>query len=143
MASIDLPVPEFGRAVIEDNRKDGYWVETFKFGEDEVPGLVASGLASGEIEFLDNPIAAAKYEAKAKGEEFYASEIDITGPWKKYQVAKFDSPVAVVAVDINRNGLTDIVVCHDYGPFMLECDPKGGWISWLENPGRENLGKEP
>ncbi|EXF75920.1 hypothetical protein CFIO01_00405 [Colletotrichum fioriniae PJ7] len=143
MTSIDLPVPEFGRAVIEDNRKDGYWVETFKFGEDEVPGLVASGLASGEIEFLDNPIAAAKHEAKAKGEEFYASEIDITGPWKKYQVAKFDSPVAVVAVDINRNGLTDIVVCHDYGPFMLECDPKGGWISWLENPGRENLGKEP
>ncbi|KAK1635375.1 hypothetical protein BDP81DRAFT_462381 [Colletotrichum phormii] len=95
MASIDLPVPEFGLAVIEDNRKDGYWVETFKFA------------------------------------------------WKKYQVAKFDSPVAVVAVDINRNGLTDIVVCHDYGPFMLECDPKGGWISWLENPGRENLGKEP
>lgn len=41
MTSIDLPVPEFGRAVIEDNRKDGYWVETFKFGEDEVPGLVA------------------------------------------------------------------------------------------------------
>lgn len=63
--------------------------------------------------------------------------------WKKYLIAKFDSPVAVVAVDINRNGLTDIVVCHDYGPFMLECNPKGGWISWLENPGREKLGKAP
>lgn len=45
-----------------------------------------------------------------------------------------------MAVDITGNGLTDIVVCHDYGPFMLECDTKGGWVSWLENPGRDKLG---
>jgi hypothetical protein len=24
---------------------------------------------------------------------------------------------------------------------MLKCDPKGGWITWLENPGRDNLKK--
>ncbi|KAK6216836.1 hypothetical protein QIS74_06950 [Colletotrichum tabaci] len=141
MSSADFAVPEFGRAVIEGDRTDGYWVETFKFEKDEVPGLVASGLASGEIEFLDNPIAAARHAAKAKGESFDPSTVDITGEWKKYQVAKFSSPVAVVAVDINRNGLTDIVVCHDYGPFMLECDVNGGWISWLENPGRDKLGE--
>ncbi|KAI1098295.1 hypothetical protein F4804DRAFT_325172 [Jackrogersella minutella] len=33
----------------------------------------------------------------------------------------------------------DLVICRDYGPFMLECDPKGGHITWLENPGRVNL----
>lgn len=41
MSSADFAVPEFGRAVIEGDRTDGYWVETFKFEKDEVPGLVA------------------------------------------------------------------------------------------------------
>jgi hypothetical protein len=50
--------------------------------------------------------------------------------------------VAVLAVDVNGNGLTDVIVCHDYGPFMLECNPSGGWITWLENPGREKLKKK-
>ncbi|KAF8453385.1 hypothetical protein BDZ91DRAFT_749478 [Kalaharituber pfeilii] len=35
----------------------------------------------------------------------------------------------------------DVVICHDYGPFMLESYPQGGYITWLENPGREQLGK--
>lgn len=26
---------------------------------------------------------------------------------------------------------------------MLECNMKGGWISWLENPGRDKLGNGP
>jgi hypothetical protein len=60
--------------------------------------------------------------------------------WKKYVIATFDSPVAIVACDVTGNGLTDVVVCHDYGPFMLECNMAGGWITWLENPGREKLG---
>ena len=37
----EIQVPKFGAAVIEDKRKDGYWVETFHFDkEDRVPGLV-------------------------------------------------------------------------------------------------------
>ncbi|OIW23856.1 hypothetical protein CONLIGDRAFT_657440 [Coniochaeta ligniaria NRRL 30616] len=67
----------------------------------------------------------------------------VPGPWTKYEIAKFDSPVAVVAVDVSGDGLTDVIVCHDYGPFMLECYPQGGWITWLENPGRDNLKKDP
>lgn len=61
--------------------------------------------------------------------------------WTRYEIGKFNSPVAVVAVDITKNGLMDLVICHDYGPFMLECDPKGGFVTWLENPGRETLDK--
>lgn len=26
------------------------------------------------------------------------------------------------------------------GDFMLTAFPEGGWITWLENPGRENFG---
>lgn len=33
----------------------------------------------------------------------------------------------------------DLVICHDYGPFMLECNLAGGHITWLENPGRNRL----
>lgn len=52
-----------------------------------------------------------------------------------------DSPVAICVADITGNGLTDVIICHDYGPFMLESKPEAGYISWLENPGREGLGK--
>ncbi|KAF6826525.1 hypothetical protein CMUS01_09390 [Colletotrichum musicola] len=140
MASNELAVPSFAKTIIENDRKDGYWVETFHFANGEVPGLLASGLASGDVEFLENPVAAAKYRAQTAGEEFDPSTVNISGEWKKHLIAKFSGPVAVVTADITNNGLTDVIVCHDYGPFMLECDPKGGWISWLENPGREKLG---
>ncbi|KAH6844715.1 hypothetical protein B0I37DRAFT_446698 [Chaetomium sp. MPI-CAGE-AT-0009] len=127
-----LPVPSFGRSVIEDNRSDGYWVETFHFCKDDlVPGIIASGLVSGVVEFLDNPIAAGGTEQAPQ------TRLD------KHVIGKFDSPVAVVACDITKNGLMDVIICHDYGPFMLECNMQGGWVSWLENPGRERLGSGP
>ncbi|KAK5651789.1 hypothetical protein OQA88_11656 [Cercophora sp. LCS_1] len=122
--------PVFDSTIIDYDRTDGYWVETFQFSkEDKVPGVITSGLRSGYIEFLDNPIAAAGGDPKA----------EVSGTWKKYRIAKFDSPVAVLVADISGNGLTDVVVCHDYGPFMLNCNQQGGWITWLENPGRSCL----
>lgn len=137
-----IQVPSFGSSVIESNRKDGYWVETFHFSsKDRVPGIIASGLVSGLIEFLDNPIAEAEHQATGgcKCKRTAATEKDLTREWTKYEIGKFNSPVAVVAVDITKNGLIDLVICHDYGPFMLECDPKGGHVTWLENPGRNAL----
>lgn len=80
---------------------------------------------SGVIEFLDNPIASAEFQKSHNPKSTQTN----------------GAPVAVVAVDITKSGLTDIVICHDYGPFMLECDMKGGHITWLENPGREGLDK--
>jgi hypothetical protein len=71
----------------------------------------------------------------------YVLSVDMRSAWKKYEIGKSDSPVAVVAVDITRNGRMDLVICHDYGPFMLECNPDGGIVSWLENPGRDDLDK--
>ncbi|KAF4452163.1 Aldos-2-ulose dehydratase [Fusarium austroafricanum] len=131
--------PTFGSSVIEDRRQDGYWVETFHFDKnDPVPGIITSGLVSGEIEFIDNPIAihAAHQASGTNG----VKKPDVTQPWTKHLIGKYDSPVAVVAVDITNNGLMDLVICHDYGPFMLQCNMQGGWVSWLENPGRDKLG---
>jgi hypothetical protein len=41
MNSAPVP-PNFGSSVIEPERKDGYWIETFQFSkEDDVPGVIA------------------------------------------------------------------------------------------------------
>ncbi|PSK36624.1 aldos-2-ulose dehydratase-like protein [Elsinoe australis] len=123
--------PSFDSAAIQTNRSDGYWVESIKVdSNDKVPGIIASGLVSGVVELLDNPLANGKGDVKA-----------LSQAWPKYEIGRFNSPVAICTVDISGNGLCDVVVCHSYGPFMLQCDPEGGWITWLENPGRENFGK--
>lgn len=58
--------PSFTSSVIQGNRSDGYWVEAFHFDtkKDRVPGIIASGLVSGVIQFLDNPIAEAESKAR-------------------------------------------------------------------------------
>ncbi|CAF3963763.1 unnamed protein product [Rotaria sordida] len=37
--------------------------------------------------------------------------------------------------DITGNGINDIIICFQYGNTMLDSDPEGGKIIWLENPG--------
>ncbi|KAH7188136.1 uncharacterized protein B0J16DRAFT_382018 [Fusarium flagelliforme] len=139
MSPPTIAEPSFGSNIIEDKRSDGYWVETFHFDkEDPVPGIITSGLVSGEIEFIDNPIAVHAASEKAGTNGYHNPEV--TQPWTKHLIGKFDSPVAVVACDITKNGLMDLIICHTYGPFMLKCDMAGGWVSWLENPGRDKLG---
>jgi aldos-2-ulose dehydratase len=37
-----VQVPSFSSSIIENNRTDGYWVETFHFDDkDRVPGIIA------------------------------------------------------------------------------------------------------
>lgn len=47
--------------------------------------------------------------------------------------------MACLAAKITSNGLMELIICQDYGPHMLDVDPKEGNISWLEDPGRESL----
>lgn len=72
-----LPTPAFTKSVVQDDRTDGYWIETFWVDpRDKVPGLIGYacyphafstvliwelffsryGLASGDICVFDNPI---------------------------------------------------------------------------------------
>ncbi|KAI0378907.1 hypothetical protein F5Y04DRAFT_272217 [Hypomontagnella monticulosa] len=119
-------------------RDDGYWIETFHLTKDDkAPGLIVSGLNSGSVQFLDNPINTTKPRCNTKSRKSYPYT------WKAYVIGVFDTPVAIVGADVTGNGLTDLIVCHDFGPTMLDCHMNGGWISWLENPGRGALSGDP
>lgn len=57
--------------------------------------------------------------------------------WDVHDIYPFQEPVSIIAADVTGNGSLDLIVSHQYGPNMIECDMTGGWVSWLENPGRE------
>ena len=102
--------PNFERQLIEDKREDGYWIEAFKT-IDERTDIVGYGLGLGEVNLYKNPV------------------------WKKKLLAKYPGPVGMHHGDINGNGRLDIIICYQYGQTMVMCDPEGGKIDWLENPG--------
>ncbi|GGA27392.1 VCBS repeat-containing protein [Okeania sp. KiyG1] len=47
--------PDFQEIVVDDNLKDGYWLEAVDVNNDSQPDLVTSGLAIGEIAWYENP----------------------------------------------------------------------------------------
>lgn len=103
--------PYFERQLVEEKRKDGYWIEAFIATDDLRPDIVGYGLGLGEVTLYKNP------------------------DWKKKLLAKYPGPVGMHHGDINRNGRNDIIICYQYGQTMVMCDPEGGKIDWLENPG--------
>lgn len=106
-----FPIPQFRRQLVEDRRQDGYWIEAFAINGDSKSDIVGYGLGQGEVTWYRN------------------------NDWKKTLIAKYIGPVGMHHVDINRNGRNDIVICYQYGQTMVNCDPEGGKIVWLENPG--------
>ncbi|CAF2560786.1 unnamed protein product [Rotaria sp. Silwood2] len=109
--------PTFEKKLIEENRQDGYWIEAFQIDNQSPIGLVAYGLASGEIKFYQNPSTTKE-------------------PEKATLIQKLNGPVAMDQADITGNGINDIIICFQYGNTMLDSDPEGGKIIWLENPGQ-------
>lgn len=102
--------PYFERQLIEDHRQDGYWIEAFGINSSSKPDIVGYGLNLGEVHWYQNP------------------------DWTKRLIAKLNGPVGMHHADINGDGHDDIVICYQYGPTMVDCDPEGGKIAWLENP---------
>lgn len=113
MLNINMKIaePYFERELVEDNRKDGYWIEALDINNDSRPDLIGYGLNQGEVNWYRNP------------------------DWVKTPIVKLDGPVGMHHADINGDGFMDVVICHKYGKTMVECDPDGGKIIWLENPG--------
>lgn len=59
--------------------------------------------------------------------------------WDVYDPHSFREPVSVIAADITGDGSMGLIVCHQYGPNIKARDMEGGWVSWLESPGRNKL----
>jgi hypothetical protein len=107
--------PNFEQKIVEDKREDGYWLEAFDVDNDAMPDLMGYGLGLGEVNWYRNP------------------------DWEKQLIAKLNAPVGAHYGDIDRDGLTDVIVCCDYGKNMVECDPDGGRIYWFQNPGQTGV----
>jgi hypothetical protein len=121
-----LKTPVFQKQQVQDHRKDGYWIETFPERVDSAfPDIIGYGLATGDINVFHNP---------------HNSSPEIK-EWKKTLIQEFIGPVGMDKIDLTGNGLNDVIICHNYGDTMVECDPNGGFISWLQNPGPGNEGK--
>ncbi|KAL9611244.1 MAG: hypothetical protein Q9167_004098 [Letrouitia subvulpina] len=145
--------PKFREEIVQKHRKDGYWIETFKLDPcDQAPGLIGYGLDQGRVEFLDNPANNVAHQQNDSDWDIVLdtsldslrrdSHSDETG-WPAIQIRRFDSPVAITVVDVDGDGLDDIIICYNYGKDFIDCNPNGGDIAWLKNPGREKLGQDP
>ncbi|CAF1126501.1 unnamed protein product [Adineta steineri] len=115
--------PNFEKQRINKHIQDGYWIEPFQSNNHTPVGFIAYGLAEGDIKFYQNPY------------------ID-TNETDPISIQKLLTPIAMDQADITGNGLQDIIICFDYGNTILDFNPDGGYIIWLENPGNIN-GKEP
>ncbi len=103
--------PNFKSEVVEPYRNDGYWVEPIDVNNNGKTDLIGYGLGLGEVTAYKNPT------------------------WEKELITQVYSPVGMHHADINGNGFNDVVICHQYGKTMVDCDPDGGKIDWIENPG--------
>jgi hypothetical protein len=106
-----IQIPKFRRQLVEDRRQDGYWIEAIKANSDSRRDLIGYGMGLGEVTWYRN------------------------NDWKKTLIAKYLGPVGMHNADVNGNGRDDIIVSYQYGLTMVNCDPEGGKIDWLENPG--------
>jgi FG-GAP-like repeat len=109
--------PNFEQHVVE-RINDGYWVGTFDVDGDGRPDLVASGLEFGRLAWYRNP------------------------GWERHSIAELTQPVAWDYADLDCDGYTDAVVCHDFGGCPRACKPEDGKISWLRNPGAPGSGRQ-
>ncbi|CAF3065865.1 unnamed protein product [Rotaria sp. Silwood2] len=110
--------PSFEQQVIEEHLNDGYWIEAFQ-SDDQTPiGLIGYGLSRGEVKFYSNP----------------HTNIEKVKP---ILIQKLITPVGMGQADISGDGYKDIIICFDYGNTIIDFNPNGGHIVWLENPGKE------
>jgi hypothetical protein len=117
MAQFKFAQPAFEEVLVEDNLKDGYWLDAVDIDGDGRLDLIACGLAEGELVWYQNR----------------------SPSWIKHSIGAFPKPVAMDHAPL-VNGRPDLVVCHDYGTCMFACKPEDGKISWLQHPGGDGTG---
>ncbi|KAL4746044.1 hypothetical protein BDW72DRAFT_207696 [Aspergillus terricola var. indicus] len=152
--------PKFASQVIH-KRADGYWIDKFYYHKDDkAPGLIVSGL-EGKIEYLENPKRTCPCPSEAESNwidleegaesenEFTPSDAEAGGKcelfvlvqseaeWTPYEICHLNTPVPTASMDITGNGYNDLIVGYNYGATMIDSDPDGGDVIWLENPGND------
>src|SRR5437762_4538038 len=117
MSTCSYPIPVFEQTLVE-NIKDGYWLGTVDINGDGRSDLVESGLELGQVVWYENP------------------------GWHQHLIATLSEPVAWDYADIDRDGLVDIVISHNFGGCPRNCKPEDGKISWFRNPGSARAGEQ-
>lgn len=110
--------PKFSAHEVIDQLREAYWLECPDINNNGMPDLIGYGLTMGEVYWYKNP------------------------DWQRILLAnKIKMPVGMDFGDITNNGSPDIAICYQlYGPkgTIIDPDPEGGKIDWLENPGNPN-----
>lgn len=104
--------------------------------------MYSYGIDTGDISLYYNP----RNEPHATSEEKAVTLNDkATTPndpkstWRRWTIAQLNTPVAMTLADVAGNGRMDIIICYHYGKTALTADPKGGYVVWLENPGKNAM----
>lgn len=107
--------PKFRPQQVIEQMREAYWLEYPDITKSGRPDLMGYGLTMGEIYWYRNP------------------------DWKRFLLAnKVKMPVGADFADLTGNGYPDIAICYQlYGEkgTIVDPDPQGGKIDWLENPG--------
>jgi hypothetical protein len=85
----------------------------------------------------ENEFSSSEAEAGGKCELFGLTHSE-TGPsmeWTSHEICQLNTPVPTASLDITGNGFNDLIVGYNFGPTMINSNPDGGDIIWLENPG--------
>jgi hypothetical protein len=110
--------PKFSSHQVIDQLRESYWLESPDITNNGKPDLIGYGLTMGEIYWYKNP------------------------EWNRYLLANnVKMPVGMDFADITHNSFDDMAICYQlYGPkgTIIDPDPEGGKIDWLENPGSPN-----
>ncbi|KAI2699507.1 hypothetical protein CBS147332_8393 [Penicillium roqueforti] len=98
-----------------------------------VPTQEEESGSSREVQSDDYEYSDTSKEPKSRRE--YSSWLTISQGWKSYLIQDLNTPVPTASMDMTGDGFNDVIVGFNYGATMIDSDPNGGDIFWLENPG--------
>ena len=104
--------------------------------------MYSYGLSTGDISLYYNPRNEpyATFEEKAMTlNDKVPTPNDPKSTWRRWTIAQLNTPVAVTLADVAGNGRMDVIICYQYGETVWTADPKGGYVVWLENPGKKAM----